>query len=427
MSDVKILRLSTGEDVIAKIVTETPDTITLSKAFVIIPRQSGPGQPVQLMMSLYMPYSDDDTFLINQDKVVTMVPPKKEILASYQQNTSSIFTPKSELITETITTGMQPDLNWIKRRNQVDNHWWTDSVRGATKYIGSNRTNAEATETTAVTGITSTGFTLGADTNQGEVNANTYTYCSWNWKANGQGSSNTDGSINTTYTSANTTAGFSICSYTGTGSNATIGHGLGVAPQVVLIKELNGTNNWLMSHQPLSASLGDYSRFITLNSTGAVSGAGNVVFQNSAFTSSVFNVGTSAGSNGSGQNYIAYCFAEKTGYSKFGSYTGNGNANGVFVYTGFKPALVMCKRTDGGTQNWCIMDNKRGYNPDVQQLHPNANNAESLGSGDTLDLLSNGFKMRATDGDKNGNGETFIYMAFGQSLVGSNNVPCTAR
>ena len=165
-------------------------------------------------------------------------------------------------------------------------------------------------------------------------------------------------------------------SYVNTGSNATIGHGLGVAPQVVLIKELNGTNNWLMSHQPLSASLSDYTRYMTLNSTGAVSGAGNVVFQNSAFTSSVFNVGTSAGSNGSGQNYIAYCFAEKAGYSKFGSYTGNGNANGAFIYTGFKPAWLLVKRTND-TQDWQLFDNQiNPFNVATLCIRPNQNNGD---------------------------------------------------
>ena len=323
--------------------------------------------------------------------------------------------------------GFQPDFTWIKNRDTTGNHALFNSISGVTKYINSNTNYAEQTSAQTLTAFGTDGFTVGTSA---DLNGNGNNVVSWNWKANGAGSANTDGSINTTATSVNTTAGFSISKYTGTGSNATIGHGLGAVPQVVLIKELNGTNNWLMSHQPLSASLGDYSRFITLNSTGAVSGAGNVVFQNSAFTSSVFNVGTSAGSNGSGQNFIAYCFAEKTGYSKFGSYTGNGNADGTFVYTGMKPALVMCKRTDGGTQNWCIMDNKRGYNPDVQQLHPNANNVESLGSGDTLDLLSNGFKMRATDGDKNGSGETFIYMAFAEEPLVANvgaSIPATAR
>jgi hypothetical protein len=226
--------------------------------------------------------------------------------------------------------------------------------------------------------------------------------------------------------SANTTSGFSIVSYTGTGSNATIGHGLGATSQVVLIKELNGTNNWLMSHQPLSASLGDYTRFITLNSTSAVSGPGNVVFQGSAFTSSVFNVGTSAGSNGSGQNYIAYCFADVQGYSKFGIYTGNGNADGTFVYTGFKPAFVIIKRTDT-TAFWRLYDNKRNtFNIVDKRIAPNDSGAET--TADDLDFLSNGFKQRGTSGANNASGGSYIYMAFAENpFVTSTSIPCTAR
>jgi hypothetical protein len=184
-----------------------------------------------------------------------------------------------------------------------------------------------------------------------------------------------------------------------------------------------------MSHQPLSASLGDYSRFITLNSTGAVSGAGNVVFQNSAFTSSVFNVGTSAGSNGSGQNFIAYCFAEKTGYSKFGTYAGNGNADGTFVYTGFKPAFVMIKKSSAAGNNWQIRDNKRpGYNTTTGLLKPNSSSAEQ--NTDNIDLLSNGFKQRNSAGDDNDSGATYIYMAFAEEPLVANvgaSIPATAR
>jgi len=322
--------------------------------------------------------------------------------------------------------GFQPDWTWIKDRSAAESHFVFDAVRGHSKYIFPNGNNAEGTDATGILkSFDSDGFTLG--TNDG-VNKNSDNYVAWNWKANGQGSSNTDGDITSTV-SANTTSGFSIVKYTGTGSNATVGHGLGVAPQVVLIKELNGTNNWLMSHQPLSASLGDYTRFLTLNSTGAVSGAGNVVFQNSAFTSSVFNVGTSAGSNGSGQNYIAYCFASKTGYSKFGTYTGNGNVDGTFLYTGFKPAWILFKETSQSGQSWYIWDTKRddNGNPLEEYIAVDSNGAEG-GSGSTyMDYNSNGVKMRDTGTYLNGSGQTYIYMAFGQSLVGSNNVPCTAR
>jgi len=328
--------------------------------------------------------------------------------------------------------GHQPDWVWIKKRDGVENHFAFDAVRGQSKYIYPNSSSAEGTSASGVfKSFDSDGFTVA---NNDGVNENNKDFVSWNWKAGGgQGSSNTDGSINTTYTSANTTAGFSISSYTGTGSNATVGHGLGAVPQVVLIKELNGTNNWIMSHQPLSASLGDYTRFLTLNSTSAVSGAGNVLFQSSAFTSSVFNVGTSAATNGSGgANFIAYCFAEKPGFSKFGVYKGNGSSDGTFVYTGFKPSWLFIKRTDSGGDNSIILDVKRDEiaipnrtNPLTEGLFPNSDAAET--GNYTIDFLANGFKAKTTASAVNGGGATYAYMAFGQSLVGSNNVPCNAR
>ena len=332
--------------------------------------------------------------------------------------------------TQAITgVGHQPDLVWLKNRSDSTWHQLIDAVRGtgAANTLASNSNEGDGGGSTNqygfISALSSDGFTVSAGTsNASVVNHNGNNYASWNWKANGAGSANTDGSINTTATSVNTTAGFSISKYTGTGANATVGHGLGVAPSMIIVKNLaGGSDNWSVYHEKLGAN-----KWLKLNTTDA-SATDTTIWNNTAPTSAVFSVGTYTNNNGNGNGMIAYCFAEKAGYSKFGSYTGNGNADGTFVYTGFKPALVMCKRTDGGTQNWCIMDNKRGYNPDVQQLHPNNSNAESLGSGDTLDLLSNGFKMRATDGDKNGSGETFIYMAIGQSIVGSNNVPCTAR
>ena len=321
--------------------------------------------------------------------------------------------------------GFQPDLVWIKSRSSTHNHFWHDAVRGVTKAIFSNLTSAEDTGAQYLTAFGTDGFTIGTN---GSINTNGHAYASWSWKAgNSAGSSNSDGSITSTV-SANTTAGFSIVKYTGTGSNATVGHGLGAVPQVVLIKELNGTNNWIMSHQPLSASLGDYTRFLTLNSTAAVSGAGNVLFQGSAFTSSVFNVGTSAATNGSGgANFIAYCFAEKTGYSKFGFYTGNNNADGPFIYTGFKPALVIIKRTDS-TNNWGIFDDSLNPSNSCKKLLlPNASNAED-GSTARIDMYSNGFKPVIADPLENASGGTHIYMAIAANpIVGSNNVPAVAR
>ena len=319
----------------------------------------------------------------------------------------------------TITTGMQPDLNWIKRRNQVDNHWWTDSVRTATKYIGSNRTNAEATESTAVTGITSTGFTLGDDSNQGEVNANTYTYCSWNWKANGAGSSNTDGNITSTV-SANTTAGFSIVTYTGTGSTTTVGHGLGVKPEIVIYKERNNTNSWRVMTD-VSGTL----KRLYLNASDAEA---SIIDSSTAPTSTVLNIGTGSEVNRSSGTFVAYCFASKKGFSKFGSYTGNGNADGTFVYTGFKPAWVLTKETSN-TSSWDMHDNKR--DPDnVCEKYLLAEDTGAEGTTDILDFCSNGFKFRSSNGDRNQSGASYIYIAFAEEpLVANvgNSIPATAR
>ena len=320
-----------------------------------------------------------------------------------------------------------PNWVWIKDRGDTGHHQLIDTVRGATKYLSSNDNDAEATETSGLTSFNSDGFSLGNNTNFNSGDPRTYV--SWNWKAGtsftNDASSTGVGSIDSTG-SVNTDAGFSIISWSGTGSNGTIAHGLGSAPQVVLLKERNGSNNWLMSHQPLSASLGDYTRFMTLNSEGAVSGANNVVFQGSAFTSSVFNVGTSAGSNRSGGTYIGYIFSERKGYSKFSFYKGNGNANGTFVYTGFKPSWIMIKRSDV-SDSWCVFDNKRlGYNVNNNTLFANQSATENTEA--SIDFLSNGFKIRGTQTRLNTSGGTYIYMAFAENpFVTSSGVPATAR
>jgi len=314
--------------------------------------------------------------------------------------------------------GFQPDWVWIKKRNATANHHAFDAVRGVTKVLKPNETDAETTVATTLTSFDSDGFTVGSDTS---VNGNLL--ASWNWKANGQGSSNTDGSINTTYTSVSTTAGFSICLYTGTGSNATVGHGLGVVPEMIIIKEVTGSGrNWRVYHK----AMGNGKVMYLNNTNSEVTDA--TAFNNTSPTSSVFSVGTSGGTNDSGNSYVAYCFASKTGYSKIGKYSGNGNANGTFVYTGFKPSVIIIKDKDNA-ENWFIFDNKRpGYNLNANHLNPNSNTTETNSSANTMDILSNGFKMRATNnGINRSGGEGFLYMAFGQSLVGSNNVPCTAR
>ena len=312
--------------------------------------------------------------------------------------------------------GFQPDFIWIKHRTDVSNHILTDSVRGVTKYLRSNTTDSEITNAQAITAFGTDGFTHGT---LGDIDA-TGNVCSWNWKANGAGSSNTDGSINTTYTSVNTTAGFSISTYTGTGSAGTIGHGLGSTPKMIIVKCTSNTDTWAVYHADIGAT-----KYMELDTTAAAQ-TSTQPWNDTAPTSSVFTVGNWSATNGSGRTYVAYCFSEKTGYSKFGSYEGNGSTDGTFVYTGFKPAWIMVKRYSGGTNNWLILDSKRpAYNLTQNGLLPNSNAAENTGY--DCDFLSNGFKWRLSGSGENGSNFGYIYMAFGQSLVGSNNVPCTAR
>ena len=317
--------------------------------------------------------------------------------------------------------GFRPDWTWIKHRNGTAAHVLTDAVRGTNKHITADTNAAQVTSTAYIASFDSDGFTLN---NDGDVNGSGRTYASWNWKAGGgQGSSNTDGSINTTYTSVNTTAGFSISQYDGTGSGATVGHGLGATPKIILWKRLDsndGAVNWIVQSPLL-----DNRNKLVLNTTEAKSY--NSSFANvDNWSNSVFTLGTYEGQNDSNGTYVAYAFAEKTGYSKFGTYTGNGSSsNGTFVYTGFKPKLVIVKEY-GSTGNW-IMKNDYYDNQNDYYILANDNAAETSGSVVAFDLLSNGFKLRGTAGDSNGSGNSILYMAFGQSLVGTNNVPCTAR
>jgi len=318
--------------------------------------------------------------------------------------------------------GFQPDWLWGKNRTDSTNHYFIDAVRGVTKEINSNNTDVEGTDATLIKSFDSDGFTLG----NGSLNQSSKDFVAWNWKANGQGSSNTDGSINTTYTSANTTSGFSISTYTGTGSAGTIGHGLGVAPAMIIVKRLTGSAEaWTVYHQSLDASA-PQDKYLHLNSTDAVMDSAGM-WNDTAPTTSVFSVGSTGVTNGSGGTFVAYCFAEKTGFSKFGSYVGNGNADGSFQYLGFKPAFVIIKGSSN-TENWHMYDNKRDTgNPTDQALQPNTSSAEFTET-NVLDFLSNGFKLRVTGGGHNGSGVSYIYMAFAEApLVSSNGVPAVAR
>jgi len=316
--------------------------------------------------------------------------------------------------TQSITgVGFQSDFTWIKRRDTTNNHRVTDVIRGVTKEIYPDDPSAQDTRTGGLTAFGSDGFTVG---DSAGYNANSGTYASWNWKANGQGSSNTDGSINTTYTSVNTTAGFSISKYTGTGSTATVGHGLGVTPKMIIFKNTSSSVDWRVYHE----ALGNTHR-LCLNDTSA-STDDDSAFNDTSPTSTVFTVGGSSSTNAG--TMIAYCFAEKTGYSKFGSYVGNNNADGTFVYTGFKPAWIMIKQTSD-TNQWFIFDNKRNtFNPET--LYLQANTADGDNAFTSLDFTSNGFKFLTSNAAFN-NG-SYIYMAFAEApLVGTNNIPATAR
>ena len=319
--------------------------------------------------------------------------------------------------------GFKPDFTWIKNRTNAQRHVWTDAVRGTNYQLASDSPNEQTNYSNSLTAFGSDGFTVGTDNG---TNMTNQTLVAWNWKANGQGSSNTNGSINTTYTSVNTTSKFSISRYTGTGSNATVGHGLGVVPTMIFIKRITGGGSgqlWTV----YTSSVNEESRLV-LNTNSGSEGGGSY-FNNTSPTSSVFSIGTSSTVNTSGDDYICYAYADVKGYSKMGFYKGNGNANGTFAYTGFKPSFVMVKCSSNGSRSWSIFDNKRSsFNLGQNTLLADTTGVEQTSGGNgAIDILSNGFKMRNTDAGTNGSGLTYIYMAFGQSLVGTNNTPATAR
>jgi len=321
--------------------------------------------------------------------------------------------------TQAITgVGFQPDWVWIKSRSSAANHNLWDIIRGTSKYLKSNSTDAEITDATLFNSFNSDGFTVG---NGGIVNDSGQTYVGWCWKGANGTASNTDGSITSTV-SANTTSGFSIVSYTGNAtSGATIGHGLGVEPSMIIIKNRSSVTDWAVYHK----NVGNNKKLL-LNTTDAESASS--YFNSTSPTSTVFSVNNSDTSNGSGNSMIAYCFAEKKGFSKFGSYTGNGSTDGTFVYTGFKPAFLLMKRTDSISQ-WRMWDNKRDtFNVADQALLPNNSTATQENSNQNVDLLSNGFKWRASYVDTNASGGTFIYMAFAENpFVTSTGIPACAR
>jgi len=317
--------------------------------------------------------------------------------------------------------GFQPDLLWIKSRSSTYSHSWTDAVRGKDNKIASNNSNAQYTDAGQLTSFDSDGFTLSTDAG---VNNNGSTFASWNWKANGAGSSNTDGSITSTV-SANTTSGFSIVKWTGTSASATIGHGLGAVPKMIIIKSLANATFWMV----YNSAIGNNSE-IYLNRADYGASSSSTAWQDTDPTNQVFYVGGGSGDgvNASG-DYIAYCFAEKIGYSKINSYIGNGGNNNEapFIYTGFKPSLFLVKKSSASGEDWAIYDDARHpFNPVNEALFPSATTLETnVGNG--VDFCSNGVKITDDGGELNTSGATYIYYAIGQTIVGTNNVPCTAR
>jgi hypothetical protein len=300
-------------------------------------------------------------------------------------------------------TDMQPDMVWIKNRDAADSHCLFDAVRGATEVLHPDATTAETTDADTLTSFDSDGFALGDDD---KVNTNTEKYVAWCWKESA-------------------TSGFDIVGFTGNETNRTVSHSLSAVPHYMVVRTRNGAagrNYSVYHHKNTSAPETDH---IFWDSTQATEDDATI-WQDTAPTSSVFSIGTNLGVNEDTKNIIAFLWTEKQGFSKFGGYTGNGNADGAFVYTGFRPAWVMIKRTDG-TQGWLMWDNKRlGYNVDNNHLQTHGSDAE--GTADTLDLLSNGFKIRESGAGTNGSGNTYIYFAFAEApFVNSNGVPCNAR
>ena len=310
----------------------------------------------------------------------------------------------------TNAAGFQPDLVWVKGRNTTYANILYDSVRGTgtSKSLCSNITSAEGNYSTFanLSSFNSNGFTVGSTSSTNILNDSSANFVAWQWKASGTTVSNTDGSITSTV-SANTTSGFSVVTYTGNGSaGATVGHGLGVAPAMMIFKSRNAAANWDIYHQ----SLGN-NKYLLLDSTAA---AGTSAWLNNTSPSStVFTLGNLSDTNTNGQTMVAYCFAEVAGYSKFGSYTGNGSSDGPFIYCGFKPAMIWTKPSSN-IGAWNVLDNKRGpYNVNQPYLQQNSSNAEA--TVDYVDFLSNGFKIRYNGSTPNGSGQTIIYIAFAEN------------
>ena len=333
-------------------------------------------------------------------------------------------TGSAQSITLDGSEDMQPDWVWIKNRGLDARHMLFDVARGATKSMFSDQVTAETTSSGHLTSFNSNGFSLGDNSGTGSTNGSSETYVAWNWKAGGSASSNTDGSI-TTSVSASTTSGFSIATYTSNGTaGATVGHGLGVAPDMVWTLNRTGNDSYGVG----SDALPSWDYYLHLSRTLAQDNAQNV-WNDTAPSSSVVTFGNNGRSNTpNDEDYVMYCFSSVKGFSKIGKYTGNGNANGTFVYTGFRPAWVMMKRFDS-TNDWFVYDNKRNtFNQTNLRISINSDSAESTQTTNQIDMLSNGFKCRGSAAATNTSGGSYLFMAFAESpLVNSKGVPNNAR
>ena len=322
------------------------------------------------------------------------------------------------------TTDMQPDMIWIKQRNGTNNHMLADAVRGANNKFNPNENYANDTGTTSLKAFNSDGFSVGSNTEAGGSG----TYAAWCWKAGTTGSGTTSGGgTGQAYSfSASTAAGFSITQYEGNGTDAhTIPHSLGVIPTVVWTKNIDGANGWFCMTP--NGTTDPWTDFMYLDLNNATADE-DTAWSDSQPTSSVVTLGNAGSCNTNANTYMMYAWTPIQGYSKFGTYTGNGNADGPFIYTGFRPAFVMLKQATDGSTPWMIFDNKRDtFNETGQLLYPDVTNAEA-DDANPIDILSNGFKLRTSGSYNNGNGKLVMFMAFAEApFVNSEGVPCNAR
>tara|TARA_B110000305_G_C19355668_1_gene596639 strand:- start:39 stop:1076 length:1038 start_codon:yes stop_codon:yes gene_type:complete len=312
-----------------------------------------------------------------------------------------------------------PGLTWLKSRSNGQPNVLSDSVRGGNKQLYTADTQAETTYSQYLKSFNSDGFVLGTDSG---INQSSQTFVSWNWKAGGSASNNTDGN-KTISLSVNTTAGFSVGTYAGTGQDSTIGHGLGAVPDWLMIKNRSsGSRKWQLWHNGLTGT----NKYLAIDRSGAEL-TDSASWDNTAHSNTVWNTYGSGEANQNGENFVCYAWTSIQGFSKFGSYTGNGNANGPFIYTGFKPAWIMTKQINGGS-SWIVHDNKRDPINAVTEYFT-VEEPDAAGTlANSFDLCSNGFKVRTSNGDRNSSGDSFAYWAFAESpLVNSEGIPNNAR